>query len=77
MVLIIRPLCETEFYFASKSHMILRIAPRRPASLANNNSSPTPLELASRHDAPPSDHRGTVSKVPTLTCLWEPTCAFA
>ena len=67
MVLTIRPLCETEFYFAGKSHMTLHIAPRRPASLANSNSSPTLLKLVSRHDAPRPDHCGTPSKVPTLT----------
>ena len=38
MVLTIQPLCETEFYFAGKSHISLHIAPHRPASLANSNS---------------------------------------
>ena len=56
----------SEFYFAGKSHMTLHIASRRPASLTNNKFSPTPPGLVLRHDAPPSDHRGTPSKVPTL-----------
>ena len=61
MVLLIRPFCKTEFYFAGKSHMTLHVAPRRLASLANNKSSSTLPKLVSRHDAPPPDHRGTVN----------------